>query len=121
FRGAWWSQTSSIKQGARGEHSWVLFVRPRLEHREEGLLGDLHVAHHLHTLLAFLLFLQELALARDVTAIALGGDVLAEGVDRRAGDDVAADGALDGDLEVLPRDGLGQPLAVVEGGVPGLL
>src|SRR6185295_19244911 len=74
-------------------------IRTRLEHREEGLLGDLDRAHHLHALLAFLLLLEELALAGDVAAVALGGDVLAIGVDRRAGDDVAADRSLDGDLE----------------------
>src|SRR5689334_13971766 len=77
-----------------------------LEHRQERFLRDLHRPHHLHPLLAFLLLLEQLALARDVAAVALGGDVLAEGVDRRAGDDRAADRPLDGDLELLLGDGL---------------
>src|SRR3954452_15647123 len=59
-------------------------VGPGLEHRQEGLLRNLDGAHHLHALFAFLLLLQQLALAADVAAVALGGDVLAEGVDRRA-------------------------------------
>ena len=55
-----------------------------LQDRQEGLLRDLHVAHLLHPLLTFLLTLQQLALARDVAAVALGGDVLAQRLDRRA-------------------------------------
>src|SRR4051794_25580926 len=45
-----------------------------VEHCEEGLLGDLHAPDLLHPLLAFLLFLQELALAGDVAAVTLGGN-----------------------------------------------
>src|SRR5579885_643925 len=41
-----------------------------VEHRQEGLLGNLHGADLLHALLAFLLLLQQLALARDVAAVA---------------------------------------------------
>ena len=41
---------------------------------------------------------------RDVAAVALGDDVLAEGLHGRAGDDLGADGRLDGHLEHLPRD-----------------
>src|SRR4029077_4412929 len=92
---------------AEGPFPGTLLPRPRLEHGEEGLLRDLDRAHHLHPLLAFLLLLEQLALARDVAAVALGGDVLAVGVDGRAGDDVAADRSLDGDLEVLPWDRVG--------------
>src|SRR5207247_3278167 len=65
-----------------------------LEHREKRLLGDLDAAHLLHALLAFLLLLEQLALARDVAAIALGGDVLAHRLHRLARDDAAADGGL---------------------------
>ena len=42
-----------------------------LQDGEESLLRDLHAAHLLHPLLAFLLLLQQLALARDVTAVTL--------------------------------------------------
>src|SRR6266540_5009566 len=82
------------------------------EHGHEGGLRDLDRPHHLHLLLAFLLFLEKLALAADVAAVALRRYVLAEGVDGGAGDDLAADRALDGDLELLARNLLGQPLAV---------
>src|SRR5688500_19511616 len=37
-------------------------------------------------------------------AVALGGDVLADGLDRLAGDDLAADGGLQGDLEEVSVD-----------------
>jgi hypothetical protein len=43
-----------------------------LQHGEEGLLRDLDVPDHLHALLAFLLLLEQLALAGDVAAVALG-------------------------------------------------
>src|SRR5207237_10264163 len=46
-----------------------VLVEPECRH--ERLLGDLDAADHLHLLLAFLLLLQELALAGDVTAVAL--------------------------------------------------
>src|SRR5690606_4782536 len=47
-----------------------------LQHRQEGLLRDLHAADLLHALLAFLLLLQKLLLARDVATVALGQHVL---------------------------------------------
>ena len=43
----------------------------------EGVLGDFDAAHGLHALLALFLLLEELALSRDVTAVALGSDVFA--------------------------------------------
>src|SRR5215468_7350591 len=76
------------------------------EHGEERLLRHLDGSDLLHTALAFLLFLQELALARDVAAITLGGDVLAQGADRLARDHLAADRRLDRDREHLPGDEL---------------
>ena len=75
-----------------------------VEDRQERLLRDLDVADLLHPLLAFLLLLEQLALAGDVAAVALGGDVLAEGRDRLAGDDLAADGGLERDLELVAVD-----------------
>src|SRR2546428_11344332 len=81
-----------------------------LEESEKGLLGDVHPPDLLHPLLAFLLLLEKLALARDVSAVALGQDVLAHGRDVLAGDDPAADSGLDGHLEELPRDNLAQLL-----------
>src|SRR6059036_829960 len=86
--------------GSRG------LLRIHLEDGEERLLRDLDAADPLHALLAFLLLLEQLALARDVAAVALGEDVLAHRLDRLARDDAAADRRLDRDLEHLPRDQL---------------
>src|SRR5688572_1983258 len=58
---------------------------------DEGLLRDLDPSHHLHPLLALLLLLEQLALAADVAAVALGEDVLAQRADVLAGDDARAD------------------------------
>src|SRR3989304_5556090 len=43
---------------------------------QECLLGNLHFADLLHSLLPLFLFLEQLALARDITTVALGGHVL---------------------------------------------
>src|SRR5262245_24515209 len=72
-----------------------------LEDRQEGFLRYLDLPDLLHALLSFLLPLEQLALARDVTAVALGGHVLAHGLDGLPRDDAAADGRLDGHLEHL--------------------
>jgi hypothetical protein len=42
--------------------------------------------------------------AAHVAAVALGEDVFAEGLDGFAGDDLAADGGLDGDFELVAGD-----------------
>src|SRR5712691_12712916 len=68
--------------------------RSHLQHREERFLRDFHFADALHALLACLLLLEQLALARDVAAVALGEHVLAQRLHRFAGDDAAADGRL---------------------------
>src|SRR5499425_3908282 len=95
---------TSTGAGASGRNS-VRFMGPSaLEDGQEGLLRHFHLAHLLHALLSFLLTLEELALARDVAAVALGGHVLAHGLDRLARDHPAADGRLDGHLVELPRD-----------------
>src|SRR5215210_8925753 len=80
------------------------FSVPELQDREERLLRNLDAADLLHALLAFLLLLEQLALARDVAAVAAGDDVLAVGLDRLAGDDVRADRGLDRDVVLLARD-----------------
>ena len=53
--------------------------------------------------------MEELAFAGDVAAVALGGDVFAEGGDGLAGDDSGADGGLEGDFELVFVDLLFQP------------
>src|SRR5215475_11555861 len=80
-----------------------------LQDREERLLRDLDGTDLLHPLLAGLLLLQQLALAGDIAAIALGEHVLAQRLHRLAGDDLRADGRLDRDVEHLPRDELAHP------------
>src|SRR5450759_5212765 len=76
----------------------------KAQHRHEGLLRDLDIADALHPRLTRLRLLEELALARDVAAVALGDDVLAECRDGLAGHDLAPDGGLDRDLEHLSGD-----------------
>src|SRR5206468_12838289 len=71
---------------------------------DEGLLRNLDPADGLHPLLAFLLLLQQLALTRDVAAVALGKNVLTDRANRFPGDDPRADGGLDRHLELLPRN-----------------
>src|SRR5229473_7801219 len=58
--------------------SHLFAVRPHLEHGKKRFLRDLHLAHLLHALLAFLLLLEELALPRDVAPVAFGEHVLAQ-------------------------------------------
>src|ERR1700685_3406651 len=55
-------------------------VVTQAQRRDEGLLGHLHPADVLHLLLALFLLLEQLALAGDVTAVALAQHVLALGL-----------------------------------------
>src|SRR3989454_4680379 len=80
------------------------------QHREECLLRHFDATHLFHAPLAFLLSLEELALACDIAAVALGGDVLAHRLHGLARDDAAADRGLDGHLEELARDDRAEPL-----------
>ena len=80
--------------GRRYAPSNCFLLVPDLQGGEEGLLGQLDVAHALHALFAFLLLFEELALTGNVAAVALGGYVLAERGNGFAGDDLLADGGL---------------------------
>src|SRR5680860_865539 len=71
---------------------------------DEGRLWDLDRADLLHASLAFLLTLQQFALSRDVTAVALGRDVLALGLDRFPRDDARSDSRLNRHVEELAWD-----------------
>src|SRR5262245_36479574 len=82
-----------------------------LQRRDEDVAGNLDAPDRLHLLLAFLLLLEQLALTRDVAAVALGEHVLALGLHRFAGDHLAADRGLDRHVEHLPRDQFLQLLA----------
>src|SRR6266566_1989151 len=91
---------------------------PDVEHGQERLLRNLHGPDLLHALLALLLVLEQLALARDVAAVALREHVLAPRLHGLARDHTRADRSLDGNVEHLPRDLLTelldqQPSAVV--------
>src|SRR5690606_3455617 len=92
------------------------------QRRDEGLLGHLDPADHLHPLLAILLLLQQLPLTGDVTAVAHGEHVLPQRTDVLPGDHARAVRGLDRHLELLPRDELlelpGHLLAVGVGLVP---
>ena len=77
-----------------------------LERGQERALRNLDLAELAHPLLAFLLLLQQLLLARDVAAVALGQHVLAQRLDVLARNDVGADGRLDRHVEHLPGDQL---------------
>ena len=63
-----------------------------------------------HLLFAFLLLFEQLLLSRDVAAVALCKNVLAQRLDRFAGDYLAADSCLYRYLEQLTRDVLLKPL-----------
>src|SRR5579862_4912533 len=83
---------------------------PEVQHRKEGFLWHLDGPDLLHALLAFLLLLEQLALARDVTAVALRDHVLSARLHRFARDDARADGRLNRHVEELTRNLLSQPL-----------
>src|SRR5437773_8202430 len=123
-----YSRTSDLRRagvaasrgaGASGRVSVSFIGLSALQDRQERLLRHLDLADLLHALLALLLLLEQLALPRDVAAVALGGDVLAHGLDGLARDDPAPDGRLDGDLVELSRDDaaklFGQRLALLVG------
>src|SRR5260370_4245398 len=74
-----------------------------LEHRQEGLLRNIHPPDPLHPLLSFLLFLKQLAFAGNVAPVALGKHVLTHRWDGFASDNLRPDRRLDCDLEHLPR------------------
>src|SRR3954466_11200731 len=88
-----------------------------LEGGDEDVARNLDASDRLHLLLALLLLLEELALAGDVAAVALGEHVLALRLHRLPGDDLPADRGLDRHVEHLARDEhlqlLGHALAVV--------
>src|SRR5438105_14126145 len=73
------------------------------EHRQECLLGDIYATDSLHALLAFLLFFQQLTLARDVAAIAFGEHVLSHGRDGFACVDFGSNRCLYVDFVNLSR------------------
>src|SRR5882757_10006367 len=82
----------------------IASVLIHLQRRDERFLRDVDLAELAHLLLALFLLVEELALAADVAAIAFRRHVLAQGAERFAGDDLAADRGLDRDHEHVARD-----------------
>ena len=82
----------------------VRFFLFGFEDFHEGALGDVHFADFFHSLFPLFLLFPELALAGDVAAVTFCGDVLGDGADGFAGDDLAANGCLDRDFKELLRN-----------------
>src|SRR5436190_9007607 len=110
MRGMSPSLKASIPARASASRCSLLVTSIHLEDREEGLLRHLDGADLLHPLLALLLLLEQLALARHVAAVELRRDVLAERLDRLPCDHVGADRRLHRDVEELARDRVLEPL-----------
>ena len=77
-----------------------------MQNGEEGFLWQFDVTDLLHSLLTFFLFLQQLFLTADVTAIAFRQNVFTQLFHRGAGDNVVTDRRLDRDIKLLARDQL---------------
>src|SRR5262245_18136525 len=92
-----------------------------LQRRQKCFLRNLHFAQLFHALLTFLLPAQQLALARDVAALAFGHDVLAEGPYNLTCDDATANGGLDDDFEHLPLNEVFEAVAQLTAPVVGLI
>ena len=65
-------RASLVQSAATSDHTRWLPRSAHLQRRQERLLRDLDLADLPHALLALLLLLEELALAGDVAAVALG-------------------------------------------------
>ena len=89
------------------------------EDGDERFLRDVDVADFLHALLAFALLVKKLAFTGDIAAVAFGENVFAELTNIFAGDDFTADGALDGDLKHLRRNGFAKTFANHAGACDG--
>src|SRR5205807_109000 len=76
----------------------------RLEHLDEGFLGDVVLADAFHALFAFFLFLQQFAFGSDVAAVAFRGDVFSQRGNTLPRNNFPADGGLDRDLVKLARN-----------------
>src|SRR5208282_5408915 len=84
---------------------------PDLEQGQKSLLRNLDPPDLFHPLLAFLLLLEQLAFPRDIAAVTLGGDVLAQRLNGFARDNLGADRGLNRDFEHLAWNQLAHFLA----------
>ena len=86
----------------------------------EGFLRDIDAAELLHLRLSLLLLFEQLFLSRYVAAVQLCRDVFSKWSDGCSGDDCAADGSLDGNFELMPRNFFGESFTVVQSSASGL-
>src|SRR5213079_3235527 len=98
-----------------------LLFRLDLQDGEERLLWNLYATNLLHALLARLLLLEQLPLARHVAAVALRQHVLAQRLHVLARDDIASDRSLHRDVEHLPRDEAAHARDQIPATVSGIL
>src|SRR5205809_1538465 len=82
--------------------SWEKLLR--LEHLDEGFLGDVDLADAFHALFAFFLFLEQLPFAGDIAAVAFRGYVFSQRGNTFPRNNFSADRRLDRDLVELARD-----------------
>ena len=82
-----------------------------LQHGEEGLLRDLHIAHLSHPLFASLLLFEEFPFPGDISPVALGRDVLSQRTDGFSRYDLGTNSSLQSDDELLAWDEFFQFLA----------
>src|SRR5690606_17047508 len=71
---------------------------------EDGRLWNFHIAALFHAFFTFFLLLQQFLLPRYVTAITLGGYVLAQCFNGSTGHHLVANGCLNGHIEHLARN-----------------
>lgn len=84
-------------------------------------MGDFDFADLHHALFAGFLFFEEFSFSRDVAAVAFGEDVFSDGIDGFASDDFSADGALDGDFELLASERFAESFANEPGAFDGAI
>src|SRR5690606_40670740 len=97
-------QTSVSTTSISGKFKSISVVR--LQHRQEGFLGNFYVAHLLHALFAGFLLFEEFFLAGHIAAVALGDHILAQCLDRGAGDHMAANRLEEHTSELQSRENL---------------
>ncbi len=74
-------------------------------------MGDHDLSDHLHPFFTFFLLFQQFSFARHVSAVALGGNIFSKGRYGFAGDNITADGTLDGNFKHLSGDFIAQSFA----------
>src|SRR3989454_12214602 len=104
------------------DHCKLFFVGGRnFQNCEKGFLRDIDLADALHALLAFFLFFEELAFARDVAAVAFGENVFANRRHRFARNHAAANRGLDRHFKQLPWNQFSQAGDEVAGALVGMV